>query len=858
MAGTTVTGDWAGQNINLRNAATESTMASVLQSIEGLRKIASQIEANTKESTKGGKKGTVANAADETAAALAKAASKGNTLGEAFQKAEGETSIFGKAMKVAGGAAGAFSAILYKVSGSIRGMDSGIDNLGSGIRGITDSFGGLGDMVQASLEQVQKSYGAFSQLAQSGYAGAIDIDNLSKTAIELGMSLPQYTNMMSSMAGTFAAGGNNMTAMSNKFKDSLKQLTSNATGTSDKLARMGIPLQQQSDFASRLVQAQGSYARVLEISGGNFDSWLMQSTEKLLKMSRVTGLTTDALLAQQQALQKDPKTFFNENLLRSFYGSQFESIKENMTAIYGGDANAAQQAMMDRVVGRMDRLSQALTIVPDKFGLDRGAISTMANPRATADQIDAAIKILKPQIDRMMKTTPDGAVVLAQLAEVSPEFGKLIGTVQKMGAATDENATATGSQADAQIEMSKKMRELALQTADVNKNMIKAGINLSSLAISAALAGKELQRIAVEEISKLLQSDGINGVSVETIRAGMEGALNDFSRTHSGSLTGAAGGSTTAEAPGSSTATATAGNGRSGFSTASTPLVSKNPMLAGLSTEEAAMLNMIAGRESGGDYNIINYKAKALMDKGRLKTSGGPGQHPFANGYLVDGHTVPGNEMYTASGRYQMVYSTWLKAAKMAGVNPNDFSPANQDAAALALAKSIYRQNTGKDLSSDLKNPAAISDIINKGLTPWSVTAGGPGFSTNDFTNSLKNTSRLSGTTATANSSTTTSAAQIRSNAPLSPLAGGTGSSIAEEDKVKAAAAAKSADGSTGSSTSSSTAAAAPGGQDPTQSVLEAIAKNTSETVTKLAALLTKNGIPNNASIVTSYGNRTP
>jgi hypothetical protein len=141
---------------------------------------------------------------------------------------------------------------------------------------------------------------------------------------------------------------------------------------------------------------------------------------------------------------------------------------------------------------------------------------------------------------------------------------------------------------------------------------------------------------------------------------------------------------------------------------------------------------MISRKESGHDYDIINYKAQKLIDTGRLKTSGGPGEHPFANGYLVDGKPVPANERFTAAGRYQMVWTTWKDAAALAGVDPKDFSPANQDRAALALAQQSYKNKFGGDLNSALADPSKTSQVI-AGLTPWSVQAGGPGFTPKDY-----------------------------------------------------------------------------------------------------------------------------
>ena len=157
---------------------------------------------------------------------------------------------------------------------------------------------------------------------------------------------------------------------------------------------------------------------------------------------------------------------------------------------------------------------------------------------------------------------------------------------------------------------------------------------------------------------------------------------------------------------------------------------------------ERAWLNMISRKESGHDYNIINFKARELMKAGRLKKSGGPGEHPFANGYLVDGKPVPKEERFTAAGRYQFVWNTWKQAAKLAGVDPADFSPANQDRAAIALAKDLYQRKYNRDLVADLQDPDRVAQAIQGSTGPWSKKAGGPGFNADNYIAALDNLGR--------------------------------------------------------------------------------------------------------------------
>lgn len=75
-----------------------------------------------------------------------------------------------------------------------------------------------------------------------------------------------------------------------------------------------------------------------------------------------------------------------------------------------------------------------------------------------------------------------------------------------------------------------------------------------------------------------------------------------------------------------------------------------------------------------------------------------------------------------AAGRYQFLESTWNAVVeKYNKENPDnpitDFSPVNQDRAALWLAKNDYKQRTGRDLTQDLANPPEnFGELLKAGL----------------------------------------------------------------------------------------------------------------------------------------------
>jgi hypothetical protein len=75
-------------------------------------------------------------------------------------------------------------------------------------------------------------------------------------------------------------------------------------------------------------------------------------------------------------------------------------------------------------------------------------------------------------------------------------------------------------------------------------------------------------------------------------------------------------------------------------------------------------------------------------------------------------YSNPSGDPGGLGGRYQFLLSTWNKEAALAGVNPKDFSPENQDKVALFYAKSVVKGKTGHDLDALLKSSEGVREAI--------------------------------------------------------------------------------------------------------------------------------------------------
>lgn len=134
-------------------------------------------------------------------------------------------------------------------------------------------------------------------------------------------------------------------------------------------------------------------------------------------------------------------------------------------------------------------------------------------------------------------------------------------------------------------------------------------------------------------------------------------------------------------------------------------LLRSDPVNTSLPPYARALLQAIAGGESGGRYNV------------RYTPGGGAefddlSKHPAI--YEKGPHGPS-----SAAGRYQFTKQTWD------GLGGGSFDPANQDARAWQLAQKDYRQRTGADLATDLQQKGYTPDI-QRALSPtWAALGSG-------------------------------------------------------------------------------------------------------------------------------------
>jgi muramidase (phage lysozyme) len=135
-------------------------------------------------------------------------------------------------------------------------------------------------------------------------------------------------------------------------------------------------------------------------------------------------------------------------------------------------------------------------------------------------------------------------------------------------------------------------------------------------------------------------------------------------------------------------------------------LLRSDPVNTSLPPQARALLNAIAGQESGGRYNV-RYTPGGGAEFADLS------QHPGIMEPTRDGRKS------SAAGRYQFTKSTWD------GLGGGDFSPANQDARAWQLAQQDYKSRTGSNLDTDLQQKGYTPDIQRALAPTWEALHSG-------------------------------------------------------------------------------------------------------------------------------------
>lgn len=135
------------------------------------------------------------------------------------------------------------------------------------------------------------------------------------------------------------------------------------------------------------------------------------------------------------------------------------------------------------------------------------------------------------------------------------------------------------------------------------------------------------------------------------------------------------------------------------------PLLDQN-----LPPEAYGLLGAIAGPESGGRYDVL-YGGGTIGDLSR---------HPRRAVPITTGPNA--GQTSSAAGRYQFLAPTWDDISSRYDLT--DFSPANQDAAAWALANETYSGKTGGDLTEALRQ-GKLQDVAQALSGQWTSLAGG-------------------------------------------------------------------------------------------------------------------------------------
>lgn len=281
-----VTGTIGDQEVRLENAATESTLALLVQGLDNLAagkgksgKLMELYNKALKES---------AEAQDDNNEAL-----EDNT--EELEKNKQKLRQFREQIEDVGDAiAGGFKKIFSDATPGI----SGFTDAFSGIPVVGSTFSALGDIVGTNVEN-------FRKLAGVGVDFGFSIFALQNAAARAGLPLETFSkviqnnsDMLAMLSGSASDGARRFTEVSMRM---------NRTGAAERLAKLGFSMEEIAESTMGYMEIQTRLGRAQQMTDAQLQEGAEQYAMELDRISRATGIQRSALEEANRALLRDTR-----------------------------------------------------------------------------------------------------------------------------------------------------------------------------------------------------------------------------------------------------------------------------------------------------------------------------------------------------------------------------------------------------------------------------------------------------------------------------------------------------------------------------------------------------------------------
>lgn len=341
-----VTGRIGDNDVALDNAATEATLRAILLAMSGSTKNMDKLL-------------NLASKAGMDPKAVAEANKGATAFGQAGFAAGKVASVamagLSKTALVLGGVIGDLTASAFKTVGnltdfagklldgtaSVSGLFSAFKDLPLGLGAVAGLFGKLAEMQEANLN-------AFRELSKSGINLGGDLDQVRLQALEAGLTMSEYGEILSKNAAVIASMGTSADDGAKSFRAVTKALTTG--GLSKELLSLGYGFKDINELAANYIKVNGGLTEAQKKDSNKLAQSVANYGKELDVLSRITGKNREQLEKEQEAMTQD---------------ANFQSYLNGLDADERDKANAALRlAMESGGKGAADALKAKLLGLP--------------------------------------------------------------------------------------------------------------------------------------------------------------------------------------------------------------------------------------------------------------------------------------------------------------------------------------------------------------------------------------------------------------------------------------------------------------------------------------------------------------
>lgn len=420
--------------------------------------------------------------------------------GKAFSKASG---VIGGALGGLGEAAsglGSMTKSLKGISafagGALKLLGDGVEKGGKAIAEMGVAFG------QFATGELQNVVEAYRKVGAAGAIGAGGMTELYDTAVQTGLSLKQFSDIVARNSQSLAfAGGSTL-----EGTKALANLTESSRGFEDQMLKLGYSFEEQRDYAAKMLERN----RVL----GNIDindrqrlsfankQYLLQLDE----LSRLTGKSKDELAKKLADDTRNVRWQATLRMAESKYGLTASQTMQNVAEVI--EARSSKEI----ADGLRETFANKGSEAAQKFALATGGMADQVIEDLKTGRISQEEAIF--QIEESLKkryASLGGDRWAQQVGKMGTAYEEVLPGLMKVSAGANDTVKSLTAAKDAQVEAMNSTDKTTEQTTDAQKALRDMGMELDRVVKDKVLphAGTAIKGFtqALNKVVDLVQKE---------------------------------------------------------------------------------------------------------------------------------------------------------------------------------------------------------------------------------------------------------------------------------------------------------------------------------------------------------------